>query len=251
MNPSRILVPLLILVALAAGGYWFLNRSDDVAPLPRNNDPVAQQPTTPVAPPSNATTATADPVDDVEQPDRVQPDRVVALANNTNDDAPQGVKGRVLLPNGAPAAGIPVFLIEGMMNDPIKVFLMSKSGRTPPPVSAGVTDEAGLFALGIRDQSRSYDLRLASDSYPEVNHKSVKVSEDDWYDTGDIRLERGIVLSGRVVDEISKTPVSSASVYLTGSNQAHTMLPTPGRERGILAITDNAGMFRFENAPGP
>ncbi|MCR9245475.1 MAG: carboxypeptidase regulatory-like domain-containing protein [bacterium] len=247
MNPSRILVPLLILAGLAAAGYWFYSQSaSDISPAPtdpqRNEDPTG--PNKPVAPPPEVAKATPPIENPVEEPTRVE-----AVADNTNDDAPQGVKGRIMLPTGQPAANVPIFLIESMMNDPIKAFLMSKSGRTPPPVSFGQTAEDGTFALGVREANKGYDLRVASDINPELNYQVTKVREDDWFDTGDLKLSNGLRLTGRVLDEVTNVGIAGATIYLTNSNQAHTMLPTPGRERGIVAITDNSGAFFFDNAP--
>ena len=242
-NLSRILVPLLLL-AVAGGGYWLYSNSTAVAPgpvTPVDPGPAIVDDTPPPPGPGAATGS--------NPTTRTEDIRKEAVTDNTNADAAQGVKGRILLPNGQPAAGQPLYLMESLMNDPIKVFLMTKSGTTLPPISWGVTGIDGTFALGVRQTGKQYDLRIASDNHPEVNHQSIKVGEDDWYDTGDIKLAAGILIRGRVVDEYNKAGIAAAAVFLERSNQAHTALPTPGRERGIAVVTDNAGGFTIANAP--
>lgn len=252
MNPSRILIPLLLVLGLGAAAYWFLMRPTDDVVTPTPDPGVTQTAVeTPPEPVDPGPTVSQGNVNDAPEQgpgdDPVTRQRVEA--DNTNSDAPQGVKGRILLPSGGPAANVPIYLIESMMNDPIKVFILTKAGKSPPPVSSGQTAADGTFALGVREPGKSFDLRIASDYHPELTRQGIKPAADDWYDTGDLTLETGRQVTGRVVDEITKGPVADATVYLVESNQAHTMLPTPGRERGIIAITDNTGAFRFDNAP--
>jgi len=244
-NLSRVLVPLLLIGLLAGGYWWYSNSNDDVSLEPSRSIPTqpeeTTQPKSSQADPARATTR--------EQPAANNSTRVEAVSDNTNSDAAQGVKGRILLPNGQPAAEVPLFLMESMKNDPIKVFLMTKSGQTLAPVSWGATAADGTFALGVRNSGKTYDLRITSASHPEINHQSLKVREEDWYDTGDLTLENGIIVSGRVIDEYSKAGIPDATVYLENSNQAHTALPTPGRERGIATATESNGSFVINNAP--
>lgn len=242
-NATRIAL-LLLFVALGAGGYWFYSQSTGggIAPVTPNQPPPVVQHDPEVKPQPVAPVTTQEPA---KKPDRV----AAAPVGNTLDDAPQGVKGRILLPGGEPAAGVPVFLMENMMNDPFTVFLLNKSGKTVAPVSYGFTAENGTFALGTRKSDATFDLRVASDGYAEHDHSGVKVRDGDWVDVGDIKLETGGQITGRVVDETTKAGVPNATIYLADSNQAHTMLPTPGRERGIAATTDQSGAFRFDNAP--
>lgn len=245
-NAQKIAVPALLLTALAAGAFYFLNSSGNDVPAPVPVAPVEQKPV-PAVPPPQPDVAPAVSLVPVKQ----DPVRVEArpLDTNARMDAPQGVKGRVLLPNGAPAASVPVFLMENSMNDPIKIFLQNKSGQRTPPISSGQTAADGTFALGVLQPGKNYDLRVVGDEHPELNHQQVKVREDDWVDIGDLKLEVGILVTGRVVEESTKAGVPDATVFLVSSNQAHAMVATPGRERGIAAVTDGNGGFRFGNGP--
>lgn len=243
-NATKLAVPALLLVAAAAGAFYFLHGSGtDLPPPPKPT--VA--PTVPHQPPPEPA---ADPKPVVAEPAR-EPERVAAKpsAGRTLADAPQGVKGRVLLPNGQPAAAVPVYLMENSMNAPLQVFLAQKSGQVTPPVSWGETAADGTFALGTRAADKLYDLRVVSENHPEKNHQQIKVREEDWVDTGDLVLDMGNMVTGRVVDDLSKAPVPEAQVYLASANQAYTLMPTPGRERGLATTTGPDGTFRFSNAP--
>lgn len=232
----------LLLLIAAAGGLYFLN-SGTAAPTPPPISstpvitPVEQKPTRPKA---------------VEAPQRVaQTDRVTASGNgdNAHADAPQGVKGRVLLPNGQPAVGVKVMLLENAMSNAIDMFLKNQTGQVSPPLATTVTVEDGSFALGVLKAGQNVDLRVVSESHPEIIRAPLKIASDDWPDLGDLDLESGLIVQGRVVDAMNKSPVADASVYLNSTNRSHSMVTTPGREKGILMVTDASGNFRFENAP--
>jgi uncharacterized GH25 family protein len=242
---SRVLVSLLLLVVLG-GAYWLYSQTDSDVPLPTPVDhgqpPPAVTEPPPVTPGAAASAVVA--------PER-QPVREVATVDNSHADAAQGVKGRVLLPNGQPAAGVPLFLMETMMNNPFEILRLSKSGQTLPPVASGAAAADGTFALGALGADKEFDLRIVSDAHPEVNHKSLKVRGDEWYDVGTLTLEDGTLLHGRVVDEFSKAGVPEATVYLQLTNNVYSALPTPGRERGIAAVTGTAGEFRIACPANP
>ncbi len=244
---AKIAIPLAVCAALGAGAYFFLNRPDPVAPAPIDPpSPAVVQPAVDEPPPKPAQAGGIQ-----EQKPVAEPDRTAATTpiGEAWADAPQGVRGRVLLPGGAPAAEVPVYLLESSMNDPIKVFLANKSGARTLPAAATVTAADGSFALGVRTPGKTYDLRIVDEEHPEKSLQGIKVREEDWFSTGDVMLDVGIVVQGRVVEEITNAPVAGAMVFLTGSNQAHTLVATPGRERGIQAETDATGFFRFGNAP--
>ena len=172
-NATKIVVPLLLLAAAAGGVFYFLNQNPPVeppkpvVPAPVAPTPKGPEPTAPVV------------VEKVQEPKVQEPVRVEAPTVDTNAhaDAAQGVKGRVVLPNGAPAPGIPIYLMENSMNDPIKVFLQNKTGARTPPISSSKTANDGTFALGVLKAGKAYDLRVVSDNHPEINHQSIKVRE--------------------------------------------------------------------------
>lgn len=246
-NVLRILVPVLLLVAILGGGVYLFNQSATETPLAPANQPAtpapAPQQPKPEPPPVAVATPTA-PV--APEPIRTA---VTGTANMANANAPQGVRGRVLRPDGAPAVGVPVLLLESAMHNPIKIFLDNKLGKIAPPLAAAETAADGTFALGLRQPGTSIDLRVVSDEFPEISQQQLKVSEGDWYDTGVLQLEVGVVVQGRVIEEGTMTPVPNATVFLANSSQSHAISVTPGRERGVTATTDGTGFFRFTNGP--
>ena len=243
-NAAKLFVPLLLIAALAGGAYLALQHSSPDAP------PVT--PTRQDAPPTPREPATEQPLAPArtETPPQ-EPRRIAAdvAAPNTHADAPQGIRGRVLQPNGAIAAGVPVWLLESASQNMVQVYLKNQAGQVTPPLGNTVTADDGTFSLGVRTPGKAVDLRIVSAEHPELNRPGIKVREGDWFDAGDMRLDVGVVVTGRVIDGSSKAPVPAASVYLSSSNQAHQMLVTPGRERGIPGLTDAQGFFRFTNAP--
>ncbi|MCA8965386.1 MAG: carboxypeptidase regulatory-like domain-containing protein [Planctomycetes bacterium] len=243
---AKIAAPLVLLAAAGVGTYFFLQRTEPVAPITPEQPPITVlQPVEtqqPKAAPVAAEVSTPKPVESIRI--AAEPVRGEAYA-----DAPQGVRGRVLLPTGAPASGVAVYLLESTMNDPIKVFLANKTGTITPPAAMATTEANGSFALGVRRPGQTFDVRVVSDEYPEINHQGLKVREDDWITVPDLQLEVGVVVQGRVIEEGTMAPVGGVAVFLADSQQAHTMVATPGRERGLQAETDANGNYRFSNAP--
>jgi hypothetical protein len=240
-NVSKIAVPLLLLAAVGGGiAYYSMQGGNDSPP------PVAPAP---VAPGPKVDEPKPEPVAAPVVQDPVRTQVTNPLAGQANDTAPQGVRGRVLLPNGAPAAGVPVLLLESALNNPVEMFLNNKTGRINPPIASAQTGADGTFALGLPKVGKSIDLRVVSEEHPEFHRQQIKVREGDWYDTGDLSLELGLLVTGRVIETHSKAPVANATVYLASSHQSHAMVATPGRERGIPVTTDAAGTFRFANGP--
>lgn len=241
MTNARTIVLSLLAVAAVGGGFLLLQSPPAPPPKP---EPPAPQPAPAVGPtPVQPATAPA--------PSTPEPTRTAApaIAGQSHADAPQGVRGRVLRPDGAPAAGVQVLLLENIMNDMAQIFLHNRMGKTTPPIAVVTTGGDGEFALGVRRLGKSIDLRVISEAWSEFHRQGIKIHEGDWYDTGDIVLEAGLVVQGRVVDAITKAPIADATVFLSSSNQSHTMVASPGRERGIPTITDVRGSFLYTNAP--
>lgn len=242
-NVAKLAIPLLLLAAAAAGAFYILGQGG----------------TTPVAPPTNGETpATVAGEQEPETPQVAkssnpvnEPQRVEAsgVGGNSHADAEQGVKGKVFQPNGQPAVGVTVMLLENAMSNAIDMFLLNKTGKIAPPIASSVTFEDGSFALGVIKAGQKVDLRIVSDAHPEIVKSPISVSNGDWYDAGDLKLEQGLLVQGRVVELLSKAPVANATVFLNSTNRAHAMSATPGREQGIIAQTDNGGYYRFDNAP--
>jgi len=243
-GPTKLLLSLFVLAA--AGGAAYLLTGGPEVQVPVTQPPVVEpQPTTQPDQP----VVVQEPVK--VDPQRQDPQRVVVDPRRNNEfaDAPQGVTGRVLQPSGLPAADVAVYLMKSASAEPIEIFLANKRGQVIPPAASGTTGPDGVFRLGITKAGDTFDLRVVSDQHPELQHARIKPSAGDWYDTGDLRLEQGAVVTGRVLEEGTGAVVPGARVFLNETNQTHSMLATPGREKGIAVETDAGGYFRFENAP--
>lgn len=239
-NAAKLFVSLLVVAILGGGAYFLLQQNTPPATPPSPTAPERPQAPPPV--PSN-------PPPRVEQaPTEQEPVRVAANTNPESADAAQGIKGRVLRPDGAPAAGVQLWLMESATN-PVQMFLKSQSGQAAPPIGSAVSREDGTFAIGLRTPGKAVDMRLTSEEFPDFNRSGLRVREGDWFDTGDLRLEAGSLVIGRVLDATTKAPVPGALVFLQNNNHNNLMHTTPGRERGIPTVTDANGTFGFTNAP--
>lgn len=244
-SAAKIIVVICLLGAVLAGAIFFLLQPDS-QPVVQPPAPRVQEDPPPV--PSNDPVVAPEPVR-VEQPASGRTTVRVESDQGTGGSLPQGVLGRVLTPAGLPLEGALVFLMRSASADPIEIFLANKRGEIIPPVATGKTDGEGRFRLGTQKPGTAYDVRVITDSYPELHHRSVRIKDNDWYDAGDLRLETGVVVQGRVIEEGTMVPIPGAKVHLQSTNAAHTLLATPGREKGLPAETDAGGFFRYDNAP--
>lgn|GEM_PF-5386270 len=216
----------------------------------------SQEPAAPPSAPTSTPTAREDtpraqrPEPTIEEARRTEVQREnITDSGDAHSDAPQGVKGRILLPNGERAAGVEVMLMANAMNNPIDVFLKNKAGKAAPPVSSAVTAADGSFALGVRQEGQKVDLRVLTDAHPELSKSPITVRAGDWIDVGDLKLKVGLTIQGRVIESRTKAGVAEATVFMSSSARSHMMVATPGRERGVSVVTDQSGFFRFTNAP--
>lgn len=241
-NAAKIAV--LLLLAAAGTAWFYLQPSSVVAPVtpvggPQDTEPAKPEAGNEAAPVVQATAPTP------QEPQQ----RESAPVGTSHADAEQGVRGRVLLPTGQPAVGVPVHLMENVANDIAQIFINNRTGRVNPPLASSVTDKDGVFALGVRKVGKSVDLRIVPEENPEFSRQAIKVRELDWYDTGDLTLEAGVVLSGRVIDAVTKAGLANATVFMNSTHQSQLMVATPGRERGTPMQTDANGWFLFANGP--
>jgi uncharacterized GH25 family protein len=246
LNASKLLLSVLLLLGIGAGLFFSL-RSDpgDVPLVPTTDSPTQPKPEQPA--PIEPAPAISAPQDPMPQPNDVRV--TVKPPADANTDAPQGIRGRVVLPGGAPAPDIDVFLLRSSTADALSIYLANRRGQKIEPLGQVRTATDGRFSIGVVKAGETYDLRVVSGNHPEIQHKSIKVRPEDWYDTGDLELPVGSVVQGRVVDETGKFPIPGATVFLTLPGLNHQMLPTPGRERGIMTTADGSGFFRYPNAP--
>jgi len=126
----------------------------------------------------------------------------------------QGVAGHVLLPNGQPAVGVHVTLLPRVSDDPIQAFLLAKTGGAPTPVATGETLADGSFSLTTAATPTPLDLRVTAKGFPEITRTSIVIIDGEWFDAGDVQLQPGAVVTGRVVDAMSNKPIANATVHV-------------------------------------
>lgn len=241
---AKIAVPLLLVAAAAGGAFYYFNQGGTTPVAPPSGQQPQKQPEQDQGP-QDPKTAPAKAKDQEPRPI----ERVEVTEGDSHADAPQGVKGRVLLPDGSAAVGVRVMLLENAMSNMIDMFLKNKTGQVAPPIASSATVEDGSFALGVLKPGQKVDLRIVTDQYPELSKSPITVRADDWFDAGDLKLEIGLTVQGRVLDAMTKAPVANAAVFMMASARTHAMSATPGRERGAQAITDGNGFFRFTSGP--
>jgi uncharacterized GH25 family protein len=244
LNATKILLPILLLAAVGAGAWYVLGSDPDVVAPPDSPPPIETPPAT--ATPEPAAPAVAPTPTPVENQQRVE----VAAGPTAAADADQGVRGRVLLPNGMPAKGVDLLLLPSSTGgDVVAIYIAARRGQKVQPLGRTQSADDGTFAIGATQPNQTFDLRIVSADHPEMQHKSIKVREKEWYDAGDLKLPIGGIVQGRVLDEVGQFPIAGAQVFLNLPSLNYQMLPTPGRERGIVAVTDGTGFFRYTNAP--
>lgn len=245
-NVAKIAVPLLLLTAVGVGAFYYLNQQKAPVAAPENAGPKTAAPETPTDPEPKG--PQVDTVEQIQQP-ALEREAASGPLGNSRSDLPQGVRGRVLLPNGQPAANVQVMLMEDAMKDMFAAYLDRKMGKTTPPIASFVTGEDGAFELGVPRPDVKVDLRVISPEHPEMSRTIGKVLAENWIYAGELKLELGVTVQGRVVDAITNAPIVGASVYMETSNSAQLQLATPGHERGIPTSADEGGYFRYTNGP--
>ena len=236
--PNLKLLAVLLLLGAAAGTVFWLDSQNTTTPVISGSDVVK----------ADDTSDTATDVE-TESGETIPDDKIIRDApavDNSRSALPQGIKGLVLLPDGSPAVGIAVSLLPNLRSDPLTAFLMTRSGQVMKPLATTTTHSDGSFALGILKPSESVDLRVTSVDHPELSRAPLDVAMDEWHDVGDLTLEQGLVVQGRVVDATTKAVIAHATVYLKPN---HNLLATPGRHRGTSMEVAADGTFRFFNAP--
>lgn len=151
---------------------------------------------------------------------------VVADANRFDGAA---IVGRAVDGNGQPLASVEVLCVPGMgfmpdfssfdaaggdmFEDPDAFDPQTMMARSERELSERVTtrtDGDGRFRIRAKGTSTVVGLRLLQDGF-EVLDRTAKRPEQQDVDLGDLKLLRGAIVSGRVVDARGK-PVAGASV---------------------------------------
>jgi protocatechuate 3,4-dioxygenase beta subunit len=231
-------VPLLWLalglLLLLAGTWWLLAPRETSRAASREGAPAQPQPTatSPLAPPS------------AESSEVVGGEAAAPAA--TADPAAPLLRGRVLGPGGVPVAGASV-----LASPWVELAATADAGAGDPRTEARTgarTDSAGAFALRApRAGAVQLEIRAARCAPLELRVIAPAFAD---FALGDVQLDAGAVLAGRVVDA-SGNAVAGARLELA-PDPPDSPDPIGGVEPRTLAVTSADGRFRIDQlAAGP
>jgi len=247
MKPTHLLGLLLLLGLLVAG--FFLFGGHEPARPPQG----ANAPLTETAPPANAGTGSF--------PDAAAPaaiDRQAALPDQTTPAAEraasyaQGLRGLATDERGRPLAGIEVYLVESLRNEPLLLPVLLQQGLPLGPLAATRSGPDGSFAVGLQvPTEKLYELRLLSPRHARVRLGDLRVLPGEWHDVGAVILEPGRSIRGRVTIAGTETPVPQAVVSLSSGSVFDdvALRALPGFEHGHVAAVDAQGYYELTQAP--
>jgi len=157
-----------------------------------------------------------------------------------------GVVGRVLDPYGGPLSGARVRLFPLPEMDSIQVEMVNGERQTDHEVVSGPRGRfaAGRLAAGI------YDLEVLADGWAPLFRPALEVPEEGDLDLGDLLLDPGATIEGRVIDAEGRS-VEGAEVRF------HSYVRTTGLSTGVIlsgrfplvARSGFDGRFAIEHQP--
>lgn len=238
----RNLLAVGIVVALLAGAAFWFWRDESFAPPPSPPEPAPiAQPAAPVATPAVATlpaaapAATA-PIDaDTGAGDQRQAAPAIAPVR-----PPHTLRGRVVDAAGQPIAGIQAGLI-GWTGNSQRLAEWTKNNAEPERIDEKITTSAdGLFTFRHWPPPPfQFSLRLQGGSVATWSQRWNTWEAGGTTDLGDVKLERGTLLRGRVVDSAG-APVAKVEVRV---NAADGNRARNGFETWCTARTGDDGAF--------
>jgi len=154
---------------------------------------------------------------------------------------PIGVRGRVVDPEGRGVAGATVYAAS---SDMPMGFALDDSDSTATFVrrKETTTDSEGRFTLEPEARG-AIRLAVRADGFAPFNAQKPIAGTN--VDVGDLKLERGVVISGRVLDA-GGNAVANAALHLAKSNEPSGIIALPGSRGPLLATTNTAGEFRID-----
>lgn len=228
------------LVAVA----WLLWFADSPEPTPRD-DSAAQTPAAPAAATGNVAEQLS------VQPTPAEPASTSRTAVPVEDPATARLFGRCVDVDGAPVAGCTV-TFSGWPGSKEEEWLRDHAALPPrlesPPVTTG---EDGRFTFAfVPPPPFQFALECARDGMASVDGRWSSIQPGAAIDVGDVRMERGVVVHGRVVDQ-RQQPLADVLVTFerarTGADFGAGRGPLSPRQ-GEQTYTLADGSFRIEPA---
>ncbi len=168
------------------------------------------------------------------------------VSSATNGPPDLSLRGRVISAGGAPLAGVRVFV------EPKQSWLTLPLGIEPVPgisgwrgVEEALTDDDGVFVFEEL-RSASYVLEAHDAEHRPARSDKLAYVASEGLDVGDIQLESGAILRGRVFD--ARGQGVAGAILLESLSRPRDMKQTaiPGRGRPV-GETDSTGQFRLAN----
>ncbi len=140
------------------------------------------------------------------------------------------------------------------MNEPLALTLLHRQGDAFRPLVSATSAADGTFALGLLvAQDRTYEVYVTSPTHATARIGGLAITASQWHDLGDVTLQRGATVRGRVtVAGRPDIPVAGAVVSINigtvFADAALRALPDAGQ--GLVATTAADGSFELTHVPG-
>lgn len=254
---ARLLVPLALLLALAAALFLFFAPAEDTPLQPEVAPPAAPEVAAEAAPELDVAplpVAGAERVESraVKAAPPLELPAALAAAPLLYRDNLAGVRGRVVEADGTPVAGIGLELFGAAPSDffvdPDVLF----SGAAPEVAAArGATrsDEEGRFQFAHMDPLAHHALALdLGGPRATVRFLDAAPGAGEVRDLGDVVLEPAVVIAGRVVDHAGN-PVGGARVRATNLPSVMFQFGAANLREGAAIGAPESGKYRIVALP--
>jgi len=123
------------------------------------------------------------------------------------------------------------------------------------PALTAVTNADGKYEIHGAKKADSYELSVGRDAKTGMLGRTVRAADTPAYEpvTADIGVARGVIITGRVLDDMTRKPVPGfACIGILSDNEFIKSRPEFGSADCYdIANTDKEGVFRTVAPPGP
>jgi hypothetical protein len=265
MQANRILGIVVLLLVAVGAAVWFVSRGDGRIDLPTANEAQAAAAAGATADAATGTLTTAAAAERAADATlRVEaasataaPEMDAAMSGQVVDDAGHPVVGAVVKDSRGSAFEGGSFdgdFFEAMADDPEAVMASVRAARREGVETT--TDAEGRFRLGTSRSGGKVTLRVAARGHRVLTRSVARPTKGDL-DVGVLQLERGAIISGRVVDRagngiadatVAREPGGQGTEWLAGIDvefPGADDMPSFGSDR---TKTDAQGRFELPHA---